>query len=65
MNRQSIASMNDQQVLWRINELQKIQMNCSPDSKEWKAASAILAPLFSEMAARQKIKAEKERRATA
>ena len=57
------TTMNSQQLLWKINDLQSIQMNCSPDSREWNEASKVLAPLFSEMAKRQIDKAAKEKAA--
>ena len=47
-------SMSTQRILKTVESLQGIQKTHSPKSANWNMASTLLAPLFAELANRQK-----------
>lgn len=50
--REAVASLTDEQLGAHICSKQRIQMNASPDSQEWRDASALLSVYFAEAAHR-------------
>lgn len=54
MTNQEMARASISKILFYIGEYQKIQMVNKCGSEIWEKASAKLAPLFAEMAKRQK-----------
>ena len=49
-----MRNRTDAELLHEIEQLQAIQKSCSPATPKWRTASELLAPLFEEMAARQR-----------
>ena len=62
MDRTNYSDATTDQLLSMVSDLQAVQMTNPPASIEWRVASDRLAPIFNELAERQRLDAKEARR---